>query len=125
MTATTGRFALSGPEYASTAVAAAASTGGYLTGGSDYLARGVVGDLVGLLLLGAFAVAARARARHEAAVCLVLIGAVLLLGPQWPLRLPEPFWWALFSIGLVAYLAVRRYVCHHQRQETTRCTPST
>lgn len=111
MSATTGRFALSGPEYATTAVAAVASTAGYLTGRSDYLARGVVGDLTGLLLLGAVGLVARARARHEAAVCLVLIGLVLLLDPQWPLRLHEPVWWALFSIGLAAYLAVRRHVC--------------
>ena len=119
MTATTRRFALSKAEYATTAVAATASTAGYVTGGSDYLARGVVGDLSALLLLGAAALAARARARHEAAVCLVLIGAVLLLDPQWPLRLPEPLWWALFSMGLAAYLAVRQHICNHRRQETT------
>ncbi len=40
MTVTTERFALSGAEYATTAVAAVASTAGYLNGRSDYLARG-------------------------------------------------------------------------------------
>lgn len=119
MRATSRRFALSGPEYATTAVAAVVSSAAYLTGGSDYLARGVVGDLAGLSLLAGVGLAARARPRHEAAVCLALIGLVLLAAPQWPLRLPEPFWWTLFSVGLAAYLGVRRHVCDRDRQETT------
>ncbi len=111
MTVTTRRFALSKAEYATTAVAAVVSSAAYVTGGFPYLARGVVGDLAGFLLLGAAGLAVRARVRHEAALCLSLIGAVLLAGPDWPLRLAEPAWWALFSTGLAAYVVVRRRIC--------------
>lgn len=111
MTVTTRPFALSGPEYATTAVAAVVSSSAYLAGGFPYLARGVVGDLSGFALLGIVGVAAGARVRHEAAACLVLIGAVLLLDPHWPLQIPEPAWWALFSTGLAAYVVVRRRIC--------------
>jgi len=45
------------------------------------------------------------------ALCLGLIGAVLLADPDWPLRLAEPAWWALFSTGLSAYVVVRRRIC--------------
>jgi hypothetical protein len=109
--ATTRRFALSRAEYATTAVAAVASSTGYVTGGFPYLARGVIGDLSGFLVLGIAGVAAGARVRHEAVACLAVIGAVLLLDPQWPLQLAEPAWWALFSIGLTAYVVVRRGIC--------------
>ncbi len=77
----------------------------------SYLARGVVGDLTGFLLLGVAGAAVGARLKHEAIVCLALIGVVLLLDPQWPLRLSEPLWWGLFTIGLAAYVAVRRKIC--------------
>ncbi len=50
---TTRRFALSRGELGTTAVAVVVSTTGYLLGGGTYLARGVVGDLVGLGLLAA------------------------------------------------------------------------
>ncbi len=111
MSITTRRFALSKAEYATTAVAAVVSSAAYVTGGFPYLARGVVGDLAGFLVLGAVGLAVRARVRHEAAVCLTLIGAVLLVDPDWPLRLAEPAWWALFSAGLVVYVLVRRRIC--------------
>lgn len=111
MKRTTGRFALSRAEYATTGIAAVVSSTAYVTGGFPYLARGVVGDLTGFLVLGIAGVAAGARVRHEAAVCLALIGAVLLLDPHWPLELPEPAWWALFSVGLAAYVVVRRRIC--------------
>ena len=110
MNVTTRRFALSRSEYASTTVAAIASSTAYVTGGFPYLARGVVGDLTGFVVLGIAGAAAGARVRHEAAVCLTLIGAVLLLDPQWPLKLPESAWWALFSTGLAAYVVVRRKI---------------
>ncbi|MCA1719813.1 MAG: hypothetical protein LC779_01450 [Actinobacteria bacterium] len=111
MRATTRSFGLSRAEYATTALAAIASSTAYVTGGFPYLARGVVGDLSGFLVLGTAGLAARARVRHEATVCLALIGGVLLLGPQWPLEIPEAGWWGLFSIGLAAYVAVRRRIC--------------
>ena len=48
----TRRFALSRTEWVTTAVAAAVSRAGYVAAGFPYLARGVVGDLTGFLLLG-------------------------------------------------------------------------
>ena len=111
MDVTTRRFALSRAEYATTAVAAVVSSTAYVTGGFPYLARGVVGDLTGFVVLGAAGLAARARVRHEAAVCLTLIGGVLLLDPDWPLQVSEPLWWAAFSAGLSAYVVVRRRIC--------------
>ena len=108
---TTRRFGLSRLEWATTAVAAALSTTAYLVAGSPYLARGVVGDLLGFLLLGGLALALGRRVQHEALVCLLLIGAVLAAAPQWPLAVPDVAWWALFLVGLGGYLAVRRRVC--------------
>jgi len=92
-------------------VAAVVSSAAYVLVGFPYLARGVIGDLVGFLLLSVAGAAAGARLKHEALICLALIGAVLLLDPQWPLRLAEPLWWGLFTIGLAAYVAVRRMIC--------------
>ena len=108
---TTTRFGLSPAEWATTAVAAAVSATAYVVDGFPYLARGVVGDLLGFVVLGATAAALRRRVRHEALICLVLIGAVVALDPQWPLEVRESVWWALFSIGLAGYLAVRRRAC--------------
>lgn len=108
---TTRRFALSPAEWVTTAVAAVVSSAAYVTDGFPYLARGVVGDLTGFLLLGVAGAAVGARLKHEALVCLALIGVVLLIDPQWPLRLSEPLWWGLFSVGLAAYVVVRRKVC--------------
>ncbi len=104
-------WGLSPAEWATTAVAALVSSAGYLAGGLPYLSRGVVGDLAGFALLAAVGTAVRARVRHEAAVCLLLIGAVLLASPQWPLEVAEPVWWGVFAVGLVGYLAVRRRLC--------------
>ncbi len=108
---TTRRFALTRAERLTTAMAAAVSTSAYLTSGYPYLARGVVGDLTGFLLLGVSGVALRARVKHEAAVCLLLIGLVVLAAPEWPLALSEPAWWAAFSVGLVGYVSVRCRLC--------------
>lgn len=110
MTLTTRRFGLSTAEYATTAAAALVSSTAYVTGGFPYLARGVVGDLAGFVVLGVAGVAARARVRHEAAVCLALIGGVLVLDPEWPLQVSEPLWWAAFTAGLAAYIGVRRTI---------------
>ena len=111
MTVTTHRFALSRSEYATTAVAAVVSSTAYVTGGFPYLARGVVGDLTGFVVLAVAGAAAGARVRHEAAVCLVLIGGVLALDPIWPLQVSEPLWWAAFTAGLAAYVVVRHRIC--------------
>ncbi len=108
---TTRRWALSGAEWATTGVAAAVSTTGYVLGGQPYLARGVVGDLLGFALLATGGALTGARVRHEAAVCLALIGAVVAADPQWPLRLREAGWWAVFGVGSATYLAARRRVC--------------
>jgi hypothetical protein len=110
-TGTTRRFALSRAEWATTSVAAVVSSAAYVSAGFPYLARGVVGDLAGFLLLGVAGAALGARLKHEALICLSLIGVVLLLDPQWPLRLSEPLWWGLFTIGLAAYVALRRKIC--------------
>lgn len=108
MRGTTKQFALDGPEYATTALAAVVSSAAYLTGGLPYLSRGVLGDLAGFALLAAGGLARDERMRHEALVCLGLIGAVLLLDPDWPVRVPEPARWAAFVLGLLSYLALRR-----------------
>ncbi len=63
--ATTRRFGLSGIEWATTAVPAVASSGAYVVAGFPYLARGVVGDLAGFVVLAAAGPAAGARLRHE------------------------------------------------------------
>ena len=110
--ATTRRFALSAGEWVTTAIAALISTGAYLSAGFPYLARGVVGDLLGFAVLSVVGVAAHARVKHEAVVCLALIGLVVLAGPQWPLALSEGVWWAMFFLGLAVYIAVRRRICN-------------
>ena len=89
---TTRGFAVSRAECVTTAIAAVVSSTSYVIGGLPYLSRGVVGDLTGFLLLGAAGAAAGARVQHEAAVCLVLIGGVIVLNPEWPLRVREPRW---------------------------------
>ena len=106
--ATTRSWGLSRLELVTTAVAVVVSVTGYLALGFPYLARGVVGDLVGLSLLSAVALARRERLRHEALLCLALIGVVLLLDPQWPLAVRESVWWAAVAVALAAYLALRR-----------------
>jgi len=108
---TTRRFSLSRAEWVTTAIAAVVSATAYVVGGYPYLALGVVGDLAGFLLLGVAGAAARARVQHEAMVCLVCIGAVLLLDPGWPLQLTEPVWWLVFSVGLAVYVVLRRRWC--------------
>ena len=108
---TTRRFALSRSELLTTAAAGVISTGAYLIDGAPYLARGVVGDLLGFAILGAVAAGLRARLRHEAVLCLVCIGAVVAARPAWPLRLGEPVWWGLFGLGLAAYVVLRKRVC--------------
>ena len=111
MSPTTRRYALDGPEYATSAVAAVVSSTLYVTQGYPYLARGVVGDLLGFVVLAVAARVLERRLRHEAAVCLAGILVVLAVSPDWPLRLRESVWWGLFVLGLLGYVAVRRRAC--------------
>lgn len=105
---TSARRALDPAEWVTTALATVVSTLLYLWHGHPYLARGVVGDLVGFAVLSGVLAVRRRRARHEAVVCLAAIGAVWGLHPDWPLRLDSTFWWAAVVLGLGAYLAVRQ-----------------
>lgn len=93
-------------ELASTAVATAASASLYARQGSPYLARGVVGDLLGFVTL-AVPLAVRRRFRHEGLVCLGAIAVVLARRPRWPLERSSGFWWASFAAGLAGYLGLR------------------
>lgn len=101
------RFGLDLPELASSVIAAVISGGLYLRYGDPYLARGVVGDLVGFTVLTVPLVWQRVRFRHEAMVCLVGIGVVHAMGTDWPVAVPAPTWWVAFAAGLGAYLTVR------------------
>lgn len=93
-------------EVATTAVAATVSTSLYLRDGAPYLAQGVVGDLAGFALL-AIPLARGRRLRHEALVCLGMIGLVRAVDPAWPLARSTTFWWRAIAAGLVAYLGLR------------------
>ncbi len=108
---TTTRFALSPAEWLTTAVAAVISTAAYLDAGQAYLSRGVLGDLLGLVVLAGAGARLRARLQHEALLCLLLIGLVLAFGPRWPLAVAEPVWWVLFLAGVSGYLVLRRRLC--------------
>lgn len=92
-------------------MAAVVSSGAYVTLGCPYLARRVVGDLTGFLLLGVAGAAAGAQVKPGAVARLSVIGAVLLLDLQWPLRLSAPAWWAMFRVALGAYVLLRRKLC--------------
>ena len=106
---TTRRFALSRLELATTGVAVVVSGGAYVVGGSDYLARGVVGDVVGLAVLAAAGTVLRRRVRHEAVVCLAGISVVVAADPGWPSRvLGQAGWWAVFVVALGGYLLLRQ-----------------
>ena len=107
----TTRFALSRAEWATTALAVVVSVTAFLAYGAPYLARGVVGDLVGFALLSIVGLVRGARVQHEALVCLVCIGVVVAVSPDWPLRVASGVWWLLFVLGLVAYVGVRRRLC--------------
>jgi hypothetical protein len=78
----------------------------YLRWRHPYLARGVVGDLVGLALLSLVAWTRR-RLRHEALVCLASIAVVHVIDPEWPLAIADLAWWAAVVAAVAGYLAVR------------------
>jgi hypothetical protein len=106
-------------EMVTTVVAVGVSTALYLRDRHPYLARGVVGDLIGLAFLTGVVATRRRRLRHEALVCLVAIGAVLAVDPQWPLRGSSTFWWLMVATGLAIYLGVRRRLLFPVRRLTT------
>ena len=108
---TTTRFGLDRAEVVTTSLAAVVSTGAYPQYGHPYLARGVVGDLLGFGALAFVAMRTSRRLRHEAALCLTVITAVTLVHPQWPLLGSESLWWLLFALALLPYIALRRRVC--------------
>lgn len=103
-------------ESVTTAIAALVSTALYVRLGEAYLARGVVGDLAGFVVLTGVLASSRRRARHEALVCLSLIGAVLVVPPDWPLRYRAAVWWAAVTAGFGGYLVVRTRVLHFRAQ---------
>lgn len=104
---TTTRAGLDRAELVTTSLAVAVSSGLFIAQGHPYLARGVVGDLVGLAVLSIAVVQRRRRLRHEALLCLCCIGAVLILDPGWPLRLPGLLWWSAVAAAVAIYLVVR------------------
>jgi len=108
MRLTTPRWALDGGEVLTTCVAFAVSVTLYVRDGHSYLARGVVGDLLGFGFLTAVLATCHRRLRHEALVCLAAILLVLATNPQWPLRLRSTWWWLGFAVGITAYLVGRR-----------------
>jgi hypothetical protein len=106
---TTSRWGLDQAEVATTVVAVAVSSGLYVAWGHSYLARGVIGDLIGLGLLSLVAFWRRRRLRHEALFCLGCIAMVLSLNPRWPLRISSIVWWSAVAAAVAAYLGLRRW----------------
>lgn len=101
------RFGLDTPEVVSTAIAAVVSGSLFARYGDPYLARGVVGDLLGFAVLSVPLLWQRIRFRHEAMVCLVGIGVVHATGADWPLQVSTAAWWAASAAGLGGYLTLR------------------
>ena len=89
-----------------TVAAFAISSALYARWRHPYLARGVVGDLVGLALLSLVATR-RVRLRHEALACLGSIAVVLMVDPDWPLSIPDVAWWLAVVAAVAGYLAIR------------------
>jgi hypothetical protein len=102
----TTRRGLDRSEWVTTVAAFVISSACYLRWRHPYLARGVVGDLVGLALLSAVAWTRR-RLRHEALVCLLSIGVVHLIDPEWRLAIADIAWWLAVVLAVAGYLAVR------------------
>ena len=109
MNLTTEAIRLDRSEVVTTLVAATISSGLYVRDGQPYLARGVVGDVVGLAFLATVLRLKGTRARHEALVCLVAIGAVSATRAPWPLRVPALGWWFIVVTVVAAYLRYRNH----------------
>jgi hypothetical protein len=105
-------------EIVTTVAAFVISSALYVRWRHPYLARGVVGDLVGLTLLAALATR-RVRARHEAMICLASIAVVLAVDPEWPLAIPDVIWWSAVVVAVACYVVIRlrvgRGLTGHQR----------
>lgn len=104
---TSTRPGLDRSEAVTTAAAVAVSGSCWAAFGAPYLARGVVGDALGLTVLAAVLLASGRRLRHEAMVCLAGIGLVHLAGWNWPLALPSAVWAGVFGVDLAVYLVLR------------------
>ncbi|MGH9037313.1 MAG: hypothetical protein ACRD0O_16270 [Acidimicrobiia bacterium] len=102
----TARRGLDRSEWVTTVAAVVISSACYLRWRHPYLARGVVGDLVGLALLSLVAWTGR-RLRHEALVCLGAIAVVHVIDPEWPLAVADIVWWLAVVLAVAGYLAVR------------------
>lgn len=100
---------LDASELASSGVAVAVSSCLYVRFGHPYLARGVLGDLVGLAALAVPLGTARRRVRHEALWCLAGIGTVHIAAPQWPLAIGDSSWWTAIVVALAGYLTGRHW----------------
>lgn len=98
---------LDGREVASTVAATSVSATLYARLGAPYLARGVLGDLIGFAVLAGPLALRQRRLRHEALVCLGSIGVVVAARPHWPLNGSPALWWAAFAAGLGGYLRLR------------------
>ena len=105
---TSTRRALDVAEWVTTGLALVLSTTLYLRHGHPYLARGVVGDLLGFALLAGVLGLRQRRARHEALVCLAGIGAVWSIRPAWPLSFSSNLWRGAVVLGLAIYLGIRQ-----------------
>ncbi len=103
----TAKRGLDRSELVTTVAAFVISSALYARWRHPYLARGVVGDLVGLTLLSLVVRTRRQRLRHEALVCLASIGVVLAADPEWPLAIPDAVWWLAVVAAVTGYLAVR------------------
>jgi len=110
MKAVTAEARLGPAEIVTTLGAVAISTSLYLRDPHSYLARGVPGDILGLVVSSIPLLSRRQRLRHEAVVCLTAIGAVHAVKPQWPLRVDDTTWWATIAAGLTCYIVLRRRI---------------
>lgn len=107
---TSARHGLDRSELATTALAVLLSSTFYVAYGHPYLARGVLGDLVGLAALTAVLIIRRRRGRHEALACLGVIAGVSTLSPEWPLVVRGEVWWGLVVAAVAGYVVVRQGV---------------
>lgn len=112
---TSSQHALDRIEVLSTVAAFLLSSTLYVAYGHPYLARGVLGDLVGLGVLTAVLLIRRRRGRHEALVCLAGIAVVSAASPEWPLRVPDGVWWPVVAFAVGVYVLVRQRILFEEQ----------